>query len=92
MKFGWTGISPFRNAGKDLGLEGSSRLSVVNIGSSDCFLLGAQFVYKASSMSESGHRQMNYENFSQWLTYHIIASLPSSSVVVMDCALSQPSA
>jgi hypothetical protein len=65
-------------------VSGSNRLIVVHIGSKDGFLPGAQLAYKANSMSEDYHRQMNYDNFSRWITHQVIPNLPPNSVVVVD--------
>jgi transposase len=68
-------------------VRGSNRLIVVHIGSKDGFLPGGvQLTYKANSTSGDYHGQMNYDNFSQWITHQVIPNLPPNSVVVMDSA------
>jgi hypothetical protein len=64
----------------------SNRLIVVHTGSKDGFLPGAQLAYKANSTSGDYHGQMNYDNFSRWITHQAIPNLPPNSVVVMDNA------
>ncbi|XP_049779793.1 uncharacterized protein LOC126176676 [Schistocerca cancellata] len=67
-------------------VSGSNRIIVVNIGSKDGFLPNAQLVYKAGCATGDYHGQMNYENFSNWISNKVIPNLPPNCVIVMDNA------
>jgi hypothetical protein len=87
----WVDNLNFRKCWQGPGIRGvmdtvsrSNRLIVVHIGSKDGFLPGTQLAYKANSTSGDYHGQMNYDNFSQWITHQIIPNLSPNSVVVLD--------
>lgn len=67
-------------------VSGSNRIIVVGIGSEEGFLPGAQLFFRADVATGDYHGQMNYDNFSKWVTDKVIPNLPANSVVIMDNA------
>lgn len=62
------------------------RLIVVHAGGEMGFIHGAFLMYDAKSKSCDYHNEMNFENFSRWLSSQLIPGLPIGSIVVLDNA------
>ncbi|KAJ8915919.1 hypothetical protein NQ315_015534 [Exocentrus adspersus] len=64
----------------------SGRLIIVHGGSDKGFVPNASLIFKAGQASGDYHGQMNYDNFSKWLTEKLLPNIPPNSIVVLDNA------
>ena len=62
------------------------RCIIVDAGSEDGFVKGAQLIYDRNSTSGDHNGEMNSEKFIGWLRGQLIRNLPPKSVVVIDNA------
>lgn len=67
-------------------LSKGERVIIVHAGGSQGWVPNACLIYKANTTRGDYHSNMNFENYSKWLTTHLLPNLPENAVIVMDNA------
>jgi len=62
------------------------RLIVVNAITLDGWVNNAQLIFEAKKKTGDYHGQMDWGNFSRWLTEQLLPNVPENSIIIMDNA------
>lgn len=81
-KHSWSDNS---NQGLKSPISTSNMIIIVHAGNEDGFVRNAGLVYNLKTKIDDYH-DMNFENYSKWVTTSLIPNLPPKSVIVIDNA------
>lgn len=62
------------------------RFIIVHAITKDGWVDGAELVFEAKKRSGDYHGQMDWENFSKWITHQLLPNIPPNSLIIMDNA------
>lgn len=74
------------NNGLKTPISKGNMVIIVHAGNEEGFVPNAELVYNPKTKKEDYHDNMNFENYSKWVTTNLIPNLPPRSVVVIDNA------
>ena len=62
------------------------RLIVLHAGTVNCWVPGAELVFRAKSSSGDYHNEMNIQHFMEWWKTQLLPNIPPNSLIVIDNA------